>query len=50
MTEEFWRLSAVDVAEGIRARQFLAEDVMLSVTERIHTRNCDLNAIIGLIR
>ena len=33
MTEELWRLSAVEVAAGIHSQKFSAERVMASVTE-----------------
>ena len=46
MTEELWRLSAVEIAAGIRSQKFSAERVMASVTERIHDCNRDLNAIV----
>ena len=46
MTEDLWRLSAVEIAAGIRSQQFSSESVMASVTERIHERNRDLNAIV----
>jgi len=46
MTEELWRLSAVEVAAGIHSQKFSAESVIASVTERIHDCNRDLNAIV----
>ena len=33
MTEELWRLSAVEVAAGIHSQEFSAESVIASVTE-----------------
>ena len=45
MTEELWRLSAVEIAAGIRLQKFSAETVIESVTERIHDCNRDLSLI-----
>jgi amidase len=46
MSDAFWKLSAVQIASGIRARQFSCSEVMLSVVERIHALNPKLNAIV----
>jgi amidase len=46
MAETFWKLTAVEIAEGIRARRFTCADVMLSVVERIRKLNPALNAIV----
>jgi amidase len=41
-----WQLSAVEVAAGIRNRQFSCSEVMASVVERIRKLNPKLNAIV----
>jgi len=46
MTEELWRLSAVEVAAGIHSQKFSAESVIASVAESIHDCNRDLTAIV----
>src|SRR3974377_2163618 len=43
MSDKLWQLDAIDVAAGIRARQFSCVDVMQSVVERIRTVNPRLN-------
>src|SRR5215471_364116 len=40
-----WKLSAVELAEGIRRRDYSCTEVVTSVIERIRTRNPELNAI-----
>jgi amidase len=44
--EALWQKSAVDVAAGIREKQFSCSDVMVSVVERIRALNPELNAIV----
>ena len=46
MTEELWRLSAVEISEGIQERRFSAESVMTAVVDRIQKCNPQLNAIV----
>ena len=46
ISEPLWQLSAVEVAAGIRARQFSCSEVMVSVVERIRKLNPRLNAIV----
>ena len=46
MTEELWRLSACELAEGIREKRFSCEAVMASVTERMAAHNPRLNAVV----
>jgi amidase len=46
MSHALWQLSAVEVASGIRARQFSCSEVMASVVERIRELNPKLNAIV----
>src|ERR1700722_16155242 len=46
MGEKLWQKSAVDVAAGIRERQFSCSEVMASVVERIRALNPRLNAIV----
>ena len=46
MGEELWQKSAVEVASGIRERQFTCSDVMESVVGRIRALNPKLNAIV----
>ena len=46
MADALWKLSAVELAKGIRARTFGCADVMASVVERVRERNPDLNAIV----
>jgi amidase len=45
MDTEFWRLSAVELAEGIRRRDYSSIEVVTSVLGRIRTHNPELNAI-----
>ena len=45
MRYDYWRLSAVDLAQGIARRDFSSADVVGSVLERIRARNPHLNAI-----
>src|SRR5579863_7285067 len=46
MSEALWQKGAVEVATGIRNRQFSCTDVMASVVERIRALNPKLNAIV----
>lgn len=46
MSRPLWRLSACEIAEGIRARHFSCAEVMASVVERIRSRNGHLNALV----
>jgi len=46
MTDTLWQKSAVDLAAGIRAKQFSCSEVMTSVVNRIHALNPKLNAIV----
>jgi amidase len=46
MNEPLWQKSAVDVAAGIRAKQFSCSDVMASVVQRIRALNPKVNAIV----
>jgi len=46
MGEELWQKSAVDVAAGIRKKEFSCSEVMASVVERIRALNPRLNAIV----
>ncbi|MDH3684076.1 MAG: amidase [Acidimicrobiia bacterium] len=43
---ELWMLSAVELAEGIRARDFTCKEVTGAVLDRIAARNPALNAIV----
>jgi amidase len=45
MTTEYWKLSAVELAKGIRRRDYSCTEVITNVLERIHARNPELNAI-----
>ena len=45
MAHEYWRLSAVELAQGIARREFSSTEVVTSVLERIRARNPELNAI-----
>jgi amidase len=45
MSIEYWKLSAVELAEGIRDRRYSCVDAVTSVLERIRARNPELNAI-----
>src|SRR5215510_4502510 len=42
---DYWKLSAVELAEGIRKRRYSCTDVVTSVLDRIRARNPELNAI-----
>jgi amidase len=42
---DYWRLSAVELAQGIRHREYSCTDVITSVLGRIRERNGELNAI-----
>jgi amidase len=42
---DYWKLSAVELAEGIRNRHYSCTDVVMSVLDRIRARNPELNAI-----
>src|SRR5437773_4982005 len=46
MTGPLWQASAIEVAAGIRKKQFSCSEVMTSVVERIRALNPKLNAII----
>src|SRR6266571_1771254 len=46
MTGPLWQASAIEVAAGIRGKQFSCSEVMTSVVERIRVLNPKLNAII----
>ncbi len=48
MSEHLWRLSAVEIVGGIEAGRFSAQDVMVSVIQRIETYNPNLNAIVEM--
>jgi amidase len=43
---ELWQLSALELAQGIRQREYSCYEVMESVVGRITARNPDLNAIV----
>jgi amidase len=45
MTTEYWKLSAVELANGIRHRDYSCTEVIANVLQRIHARNRELNAI-----
>jgi amidase len=45
MKTEYWKLGAVELAEGIRRRDYTCIDVVTSVLDRIRTHNPELNAI-----
>ena len=47
MKNELWQLSACELAEGIREKQFSAEEVIYSVISRIDEHNPQLNAIVA---
>jgi amidase len=42
---DYWKLSAVELADGIRRREYSASDVVTSVLDRIRAVNPKLNAI-----
>jgi amidase len=46
MTDHLWQRSAVEIADGIRAKAFSCREVMESVVGRIRALNGDLNAIV----
>src|SRR5437667_76392 len=46
MTGPLWQASAIEVAAGIREKQFSCSEVMTAVVERIRALNPKLNAII----
>ena len=46
MSEPLWQLSAVELAEGIRRRDYSSVEVTRSVLERIAEANPHLNAIV----
>jgi|SRR5215831_6644736 len=46
MSVPLWQLSASDLADGIRRREFSCVEAMTAVVERIRSRNPDLNAIV----
>jgi amidase len=45
MSDDLWRLSAVEIASGIRARDFSCREAVTSVLTRIDRLNPSLNAI-----
>ena len=45
MKQEYWRLSAVELAQAIRSRQASAREVMQSVLDRIAETNPRINAL-----
>jgi amidase len=45
MTDALWRLSAVELASGIRERRFSSAEVLESVLERVDALNPRINAI-----
>ena len=47
MKNELWQLSACELAEGIREKKFLVEEVINSVISRIDEHNPQLNAIVA---
>ena len=46
MSDELWRLSACEAAQGIRDKRFTAEELVTSVSGRIAEHNPRLNAIV----
>ena len=42
---DLWKLSAVEVAAGVRAKEFKPSEVVDSVLARVAARNGELNAI-----
>ena len=46
MSDELWRLSACEAAQGIRDKRFSAVELVTSVTQRIAEHNPRLNAIV----
>ena len=46
MTRPLWQLSACEMREGLRARRFLATEIIESVAGRISNRNGHINAIV----
>lgn len=46
MSDDLWRLSAVELAAGIRQREYSSREVVASVAARIAARNAELNAIV----
>jgi amidase len=46
MTDDLWKLSAVDMRKGLDAKDFSAVEVMTSVIGRTHTTNPKLNAVV----
>jgi len=45
VNDDYWKRSAVELADGIRRREFSSTEVVTSVLERIRERNPELNAI-----
>jgi len=45
MSNDYWQCGAVELAEGVRRRDYSSVDVVTSVLERIREKNPDLNAI-----
>lgn len=46
MSNDLWKLSAVDMRKGLDAKDFSAVEVMTSVIGRTHTTNPKLNAVV----
>jgi amidase len=46
MAEPLWKLTAVEIAAGIREKKFSCSEVMASVVDRIRQLNSRLNAIV----
>ena len=46
MSNDLWKLSAVEMRAGLDAKRFSAHEVMTSVVERMHTTNPKLNAVV----
>ncbi len=46
MTKPLWQYSAVDLHQGLTRRDFSAEQIMVSVIERLKTENPTLNAVV----
>lgn len=46
MTKDLWRLSATELAAGLRGKDYSAVEIMTSVTDRMHATNPALNAVV----
>lgn len=46
MASELWKLSAVEMRQGLDAKRFSAHEIMTAVVERMHAVNPPLNAIV----